>query len=97
MEDQEQRLIFLALDLLLCVLLMPSEQLWLQLHVTWLVYTVDVSERGRDGEIRRDGGERGIDLVDVLGLGVQRAVVDVSVVYTVFLATSNADFLCIIH
>lgn len=97
MEDQEQRFIFLALDFLLRVRLMPPEQLRLQLDITGLIHTVDVSERGRDGEVWGYGGEGGVDLIDILGLGVQRAVVDVCVVDTVFLTTGNADFLYIFH
>lgn len=69
----------------------------MQLDIPGLVHTVDVSERRCDGEIWRDGGECGIDLVDVFGLSVQGAVVDASVVDTVFLATGNTNFLRIFH
>ena len=47
-----------------------------------LVDTVNVSEGGGDGKVGGDGGEGGVDLMDVGGLGVERGVVDGRVVNT---------------
>lgn len=74
---------------------MTSEQFRLQLNITRFVYTMDVAKCRRNREVRGDGRKCGVDVVDVFGLGVQRAVVDISVVNTVFLTTSNTDFLYI--
>lgn len=57
--------------------------------VAGLVDTVDVTEAGRDGEVGRDGGERRVHSPDVLGLGVERVVVDGLVVNAVLLTTSD--------
>lgn len=54
-----------------------------------LVDTVDVTEAGGNGEVGADGGQSLVDGPDVLGLSVKRIVVNVLVVYTVFLATSD--------
>jgi hypothetical protein len=61
------------------------------LDVSWLVHAVDVTETGGDGEIGRDSREALVDLVDVLRLGVQAVVVNVLVVDTVLLTTSDTD------
>lgn len=76
---------------------MTPEQFRLQLDITGFVYTVDVAKCRRNGEVRGDGRKCGIDFVDVFGLRVQRAVVDISVVNTVFLTTGNTNFLYIFH
>lgn len=88
-EDKENRLVLLGLDLLLDVVLVLLEENGLELDVSGLVDTVDVTEAGSDGEVRGDGGESLVDLVDVLGLGVEGVVVDILVVDTVLLATSD--------
>ena len=67
----------------------------MKFDVARLVDTVDVAEAGGDGEVGARLGERGPDVVDVFGLGVERVVVDVLVVDAVFLAAGNADFLSI--
>jgi hypothetical protein len=92
-EDEEDRLVGLGALLLLDVLLVLVEQLGVQLDIARLVNTVDVTEASSDGEVGRDLGEGGPDLVDVLGLGVERVIVNVLVVDAVFLTTSDADFL----
>ena len=92
-EDQEERLVFLRADLFLGVCLVLSEQLWVQADVAGLVDAVDVAEAGGNGEVWRDAGEGGVDVVDVFGLRVERVVVDASVVDAVFFSSRDADFL----
>lgn len=52
MENKEQWLLLGTADLLLGVGLVLSEKLGVELDVTGLVHTVNVSECGSDGEIR---------------------------------------------
>lgn len=96
MEDEEDGLVLLGAGLLLDVGLVTREQLGVQTDVTGLVDTVDVTETSGNGEVRADGSQSVVDGQDVFGLGVERVVVDVFVVDTVFLTTSDTDFLFII-
>lgn len=95
MEDQEEGLVLSGLDLLLGVGLVLGEKLGVELNVAGLVYTVDIAEGSSDGEVLCNGREGLVDLVDVLGLGVEGVVVDASVVNTIFLTTSDTDLLWI--
>ena len=54
---------------------------------------MNVSETSGDGEVWRDWGESLVDGKDILWLGVERVVVNILVVDTIFLTTSDADFL----
>ena len=90
MEDEEEGL--LLARLLLGVHLMLVEQLRVETDVAGLVDAVDVAESSGDGEVGRDGGEGGVDVEDVLGLGVEAGVVDTGVVNAVLLAAGDADF-----
>lgn len=92
-EDEVDGLVVGGARLLLDEGLVLGEELRVQLDVAGLVDTVDVTEAGGDGEVRRDGRESLVDLVDVFGLGVEGVVVDVLVVDTVFLTTGDTDFL----
>lgn len=92
MEDEEDGLVILGASLLLDVLLVLGKETGLELDVAGLVDTVDVTEASGDGEEGRDLGESLEDLVDVLGLGVERVVVNVLVVDTILLTTSDTDF-----
>ena len=65
----------------------------MQLDVAGLVDTVHVAEAGGNGEVGADLGQRSPDLVDIFGLGVEGVVVDVFIVYTVLLSTSDTNFL----
>ena len=65
----------------------------MEADVAGLVDTVDVAEAGGDGEVGGDGREGVVDVPDVLGLGVERVVVNILVVDTVLLTTSDTDFL----
>jgi len=66
----------LRLKLLVAVSLVLGEELGLEDNVSGLVDTVDVSEGGGDRESGGDGEEGVVDVEDVLGLGVERGVVD---------------------
>lgn len=93
MEDEEDGLVLLGSDGVLDVLLVLAEELGVELDVTWLVDTVDVTETGGDGEEWGDGGEGLVDGKDVLGLGVEGVVVNILVVDSVLLTTGDTDFL----
>jgi hypothetical protein len=92
-EDEEDGLVLVGLDLLLDVGLVLGEELGVQADVAGLVDTVDVTETSGDGEVGGDGGKSLLDGEDVLGLGVERVVVDVLVVDTVLLTTGDTDLL----
>lgn len=91
MEDEEDWLVFLGTNGGLDVGLVLSEKRWLELDVSWLVDTVDVSKTGGDGEIWRDWGEGLVDVEDVLWLGVEGVVVDVLVVDTILLTSGDTN------
>lgn len=90
-EDKSDGLVVLEALLLLNVLLVLLEELGAELDVARLVDTVDVTEASGDGEVGGDGVEGLVDLVDVLGLGVEGVVVNGLVVNTVLLATGDTD------
>ena len=92
-EDEEDGLVLVGLDLVLDVFLVLLEQLRVELDVAGLVDTVDITETSGNGEVGADGGELVVDGEDVLGLSVERVVVNGLVVDTVFLTTSDTDFL----
>jgi hypothetical protein len=56
-EDEEDGLVLRGAGLLLDVLLVLLEQAGLELDVTGLVDTVNVTESGSDGEVGRNLGE----------------------------------------
>lgn len=90
-EDEENGLVVGGLELLLNIGLVLTQKSGLELDVTGLVDTVDVTESGGNGEVRGNGGELTVDIPDVLGLSVELGVGDVRVVDTVFLTTSDTD------
>jgi len=91
-EDEEDWFILLGVDLPLDVLLVLFEKLRVQLNIARLIDAVHVAKTGGDGEIRADGAQSLVDLVDIFWLRVQASVVDGLVVDTIFLATSDANF-----
>ena len=93
MEDQEDWLVLLGSYSVLDELLVLAEKLWVKLDVSGLVDTVNVSETSGDGEVWGDWLEGLVDGKDILGLSVERVVVDILVVNTIFLTTSDTDFL----
>lgn len=92
-EDEEDGLVLVGLDLVLDVFLVLLEQLRVELDIAGLVDTVDITETSGNGEVGADGGELLVDGEDVLGLSVERVVVNGLVVDTILLATSDTDFL----
>lgn len=90
-EDEEHGLLLLGLLLLLHVLLVLLEELWAELNVAGLVDSVHVAEASGDGEVWGDWGEGLVDVVDVLGLGVEGVVVHILVVDTVLLTSSDTN------
>lgn len=90
-EDQEQGLVLRSVDLLLGVGLVLAQKLGVELDVTRLVDTVNVAESSGNGEVGGDRGESGVDIVDVLRLGVERVVVNSGVVDTILLTTGDTD------
>lgn len=92
-EDKEDGLGLLGANLLLDVLLVTREELGVKLDVAGLVDTVDITETSGNGEVRGDGNKSIVDGEDVLGLSVERVVVNVLVVDTVLLTTGDTDFL----
>ena len=72
---------------------MLFEELGVEFDVAGLVDAMDVAEASSYTEVWRDFGEGGPDLINVFGLGVERVVVNILVVDTIFFATSNSDFL----
>lgn len=93
MEDKEHWLVGLCAFLLLDISLVLVEQLGVELNVTWLVDTVNVSKASSDREVWADLRQSGPDLVNVLWLSIEGVVVYIFVVNTIFLTTSDADFL----
>ena len=89
MEDQEERL--LLAKLLLSVNLVLVQELGVELDVTRLVNTVDVTESGGNAEVGANLGEGIVDIPDILGVSVKLGVIDASVIDTIFLTTSDTD------
>ena len=75
-EDEVDGERVLRLELLVSVLLVLREELGLELDVSGLVDTVNVTETGSDGEGFGDGGKGVVDFEDVLGLSVEGSVVN---------------------
>ena len=93
MEDKEDRLVALGGFLFLNIFLMLVEQFRVEADIAWLVNTVDVAKAGGNGEIRGDGLEGLVDVVNILRLGVEGIVVNILVVDAIFLTSGDADFL----
>ena len=72
---------------------MLAEKFGMELDVTRLVDTVDVTKARSNAEVGRDLGEGGPDVVDIFWLGIERVVVHVLVIDTVFFAASDTNFL----
>lgn len=65
----------------------------MKLDITRLVDTVNVTETSSDGEIWGNWRKSLVDGKDILRLCVERVVVNILVVDTVLLTTSDTDFL----
>jgi hypothetical protein len=92
-EDQENWLVLLGSDGILDILLVLAEKLRVELDVSGLVDTMDVSETSGDGEVWGDWLESLVDGEDVLRLSVKGVVVDIFVVDTILLTPGDTDFL----
>jgi hypothetical protein len=93
MENQENWLVFLCSNSILNILLVLAEEFWVKLDVTRFVNTMNITETGSDRKIWRDGRESLVDCENVLGLGVEGVVVNVLVIDTILLATSDTNLL----
>lgn len=93
MENQEERLVFLSIDLLLRVGLMLAQEFWMQADITGLVNSVNISKACSNGEVRRNRAKRLVHVVDILRLGIKGTVVNSSVIDTILLSSGNTDFL----
>jgi hypothetical protein len=91
MEDKEKRLLLARTNLLFRVGLVLTEQLRVQLDVSRLVNTVDVTEARGNRKVGRNRGQRRVDFVDVLGLGVEGVVIHTGVVNAILLTTGNTN------
>jgi hypothetical protein len=92
-EDQEDWLVLLRLGLILDILLVLGEELWVELDVSWLVHTVDVTETSGNREVWGDWGELVVNGKDIFWLSIKGVVVDILVVDTILLTTSDTNFL----
>jgi hypothetical protein len=92
-EDEEDWLVFLCVILLLNICLMLGEQFRVEFDIARLVDTMDIAEASSDAEIGGDLDKGRPDVVDVFGLGIERVVVNILVVHTIFLTAGDADFL----
>lgn len=93
MEDKEDGLILFPVGFLLDVILVLSKKLRVEFDIARLVDSVDVTKASSDREIRANLGKSLIDVVDVLGLGVEGVVVHLLVIHAVFFAAGNSNFL----
>jgi hypothetical protein len=92
-EDQENRLVLLGSNSILDILLVLAEELGVELDISGLVNTMDVSETSSNGEIRRDGGESLVNSKDILWLSVKRVIVNIFIVDTIFFTASDTNLL----
>ena len=76
-------------QLLLDELLTVIQNAGPQIDIAGPIYPMNVPEGCCDGEVRRDFVQHFIGLRNLFRLGIQAAAVDVSVVNSVFLATSD--------
>jgi len=90
-EDEPNGLIRLELQLLLNVSLVLSEKLGVELDVTRGIHSVNVSKGSRDGEQIGNLAESVVDIENILGLGVKRSIVDLRVVNTILLTSSDTN------
>jgi hypothetical protein len=82
---------FFTAQLLLDVGLVLAEEVGAQLDVAGFVDTMNVTETGGNTEVGRDFAESRVHIPDVLGLCVQTAILNASVVDTIFLTAGDTD------
>ena len=91
MEDEVKRLLR-ATDLLAGVNLMLAKQFGLESDISRLIDAVNVTEGSGNAEVGANLTQGSVDIVDILGLGVQRRVIDASVVNTIFFTAGDTNF-----
>jgi hypothetical protein len=77
-----QRFLVFALELFAGVLLVFVEEFGVETDVAGFVDTVDVSETSSDGEVGPDFGEIAVYIPDILWLGIQRGIINASIIDT---------------
>lgn len=65
----------------------------MKFDIPWLVDTMDVPKGGGNRKVRGNGGEGFVDFKNILRLSVKCIIVNVFIVNTIFLTTSNSNFL----
>ena len=93
MEDQEDWLVLLGSYGIFDEFLVLAEELGVELDISWLVDTMNVTETSGDREVWGDWLESLVDGKNILRLCIKGVVVNILVVDTILLPTSNADFL----
>jgi hypothetical protein len=91
-EDEEDGKVIIGLELVLDVGLVLAEKLRVETDVARGIHTVDVAKGSGNGEEIGDLGESLVDIPDILRLGIKGSVVNVLVVDTIFLTTSDTNF-----
>jgi len=86
-----QRLAARLADLLLSIYLMLIEEIGMEVHVSRLINTMNVSESSSDAEIGPDCAESLVNVKNVFRLSVQAGVVNSGVVDAVFLTTGDTN------
>ena len=89
--DEEDGLLLVSAELLLCEGLVLAESLGLEGDIAGLVDTMDIAERGGDGEHVADLGEGLVHGPDLLRSGVELLRINILVVDAILLATSDTD------
>jgi hypothetical protein len=77
-----QRFLVFALKLFAGVLLVFVEEFGVETDVAGFVDTVDVSETSGDGKVGSDFGEIAVYIPDILWLGIQRGIINASIIDT---------------
>ena len=93
MEHEEYRFVLFCVVLLLDIRLVLGKKFGVELDIAGLVDAVNITKTSGDAEVGRDLREGGPDVVDIFGLGIERIVVDILVIDTVFFAASDTNFL----
>ena len=70
---------------------MFAQKFGMELDISRLVNTVDVSESGGDTKIGVNGIEGRVDVPDIIWLGIELGVIDSGVVDTVLFTASDTD------
>mmetsp|Transcript_20997 Transcript_20997/g.43616 ORF Transcript_20997/g.43616 Transcript_20997/m.43616 type:complete len:278 (+) Transcript_20997:173-1006(+) len=91
MHDKENRFGTVSTKLLLCVLLVLKKTLRRKLNISGLVNTVDVSKGSGDGEHTSDRSKGFVYVPNLLRTGVKLFGVNIFIVHSILLASSNSN------